>query len=249
VHIRGALHIHSKLSRDGTMSIAELVRWYKRNGYQFLAMGEHAEDLDEARVQALRELSFEHSNETFCVIPGIEFAGNSDIHILGIGVVRLISERNPRAIAEQIHEQGGFAVLAHPKRIGWECPADVLQAVDAAEIWNVGYDGKYLPSPKALPGFRRMRQMNPKLLAVASHDFHRTASFYDVAIETDVKVLSPDEILETLRRGCYCIHSRFFRTDSQARLSRMKAVSLSLLSLPLSNIRRVRTALLRWSAT
>src|ERR1700730_5731717 len=203
VHIRGALHIHSKLSRDGTMTIAELARWYKRNGYQFLAMGEHAEDLDQAKVQALREQSIEHSNDAFCVIPGIEFAGNGDIHVVGIGVARLISEQNPTAIAEQIHEQGGLAILAHPKRIGWECPADVLRAVHAAEIWNVGYDGKYLPSPIALRGFRRMRQTNARLLAVVSHDFHRTASFYDVAIETDVAVLTPGEILRNLQRGCY----------------------------------------------
>src|SRR5262249_16598060 len=228
VHIRGALHVHSKLSRDGTMTIAELVRWYRQHGYQFLAMGEHPEDLDEAKVQALREQSIENSSAAFCVIPGIEYAGNSDIHIVGIGVVRLICAKDPVAVVGEIHEHGGLAVLAHPKRIGWECRADVLLAMDAVEIWNVGYDGKYLPSVKALSGFRRMQQTNPKLLAVASHDFHRTASFYDVAIEMDVASLSPDAILHNLQQGCYGIRSRFFRCDPEARMSRMKAASLRL---------------------
>ncbi len=248
MRIRGALHVHSKLSRDGTMTIEQLVHWYRRKGYQFLAMGEHEEDLDQAKVQALRQQSIENSNDAFCVIPGIEFAGNSGIHIVGIGVVGLIGKKGPVAVAAGIHEQGGFAILAHPKRIGWECPSEVLLAVDAAEIWNVGYDGKYVPSPKALGGFRRMQQINPELLAVASHDLHRTASFYDVAVEMDLEAPTPDAILRNLRQGRYAIRSRFFRADSQARLSRMEAFSLSLLSHPLANMRRARSFFLRSSS-
>ena len=230
------------------MTIKELMNWYRQHGYQFLAMGEHAEDLDEAKVQALQEQSAENSNDAFCVIPGIEFAGNNDIHIVGIGATRLIRAENPVAVAAKIHEQGGLAVLAHPKRIGWVCPAEVLLVLDAAEIWNVGYDGKYLPSVKALGGFRRMQQINPKLLAVASHDFHRTTSFYDVAIEMEVASLSRETILRNLQHGSYRIRSRFFRCDPEARISRMKAASLRLLSQQLSNIRKVRTVLLRRSA-
>ncbi|MGB2887261.1 MAG: hypothetical protein WBC04_06175 [Candidatus Acidiferrales bacterium] len=246
MRVKGALHVHSKLSRDGTMTIQELVRFYSRNGYQFLAMGEHAEDLDEAKVQALSKQSIENSNGAFCVIPGIEFADNP-VHIVGLGAIRLTREKDPVAVAAKIREQGGLAVLAHPKRIGWKCPADVLLAVDAAEIWNVGYDGKYLPSIKALRGFRRMQQINPKLLAIASHDFHRTASFYDVAVEMDVETLTMDGILRNLRHGRYAIRSRFFRSDSGARLSRMEALSLYLLSSPLANMRKARSFFLRWS--
>src|SRR5450759_4376877 len=73
VRTRGALHVHSTLSRDGTMTIAELARYFKQKCYQFLAMGEHAEDLDEAKVHALREQSATNSDDQFCVIPGIEF--------------------------------------------------------------------------------------------------------------------------------------------------------------------------------
>ncbi len=246
MRIRGALHVHSTLSRDGTMTIAELVEWYRRKGYQFLAMGEHAEDLDEAKARELENQSVE--NDQFCVIPGIEFANNGDIHILGIGVVRLIREKDPLTVIEGIHEQGGLAVLAHPKRIRWECPANVLLAVDAAEIWNVGYDGKYLPSVKALSGFRRMQKINPKLLAVASHDFHRTASFYDVAVEMDMESLTREGILRNLRQGRYAIRSRFFRADSGAQLSQMEALALRVLSHPLSNMRKARSFFLRFSS-
>lgn len=249
MHIRGALHVHSKLSHDGTMTVEELVHWYKRNGYQFLAMGEHAEDLDEAKVEALRDLSAAASDYEFCVVPGIEFAVTNAIHIVGIGVVSLIREKEPVAVVTKIHELGGFAILAHPKRLRWECPSELLRAVDAAEIWNVGYDGKYLPSPKALDAFRRMLQVNPKLLAVASHDFHRTASFYDVSIEMEVLSLSSSAILQNLQHGCYDIRSRFFRTDSKAQMSRFKAVSISLLSRQLTDLKKLRSTFLRSTAS
>lgn len=245
VHIKGALHVHSTLSRDGTMAIPDLVQWYRRNHYQFLALGEHAEDLDETKMQVLRQQSAENSTGQFCVIPGIEFVCSSDIHILGIGAGNLISEKDPLSVIQAIHEQGGFAVLAHPKRIGWRCPREVLLALDAAEIWNVGYDGKYLPSAQAVTGFRRMKRINGKLLGVASHDFHRTGSFYDVAIEMDVAVLSPDAILRSLREGCYGIRSLFFRADPQVRLSRGATVCLQLLSWQLNNLRRARLLVLR----
>lgn len=247
MRIRGALHVHSTLSQDGTMTIPELVRWYRRNGYQFLALGEHAEDLDETKVRALSQQSVENSTREFCVIPGIEFACRSDIHILGIGAVNLVREKDPLTVIQAIHEERGLAVLTHPRRIGWECPREVLLALDAAEIWNVAYDGKYLPSTQALTRFRRMQQINDKLLAVASHDFHRTASFYDVAIEMDVPLLSPSAVLRNLRRGFYEIRSRFFRADPQVRFSRGKALCLRLLSSQLGKLRTARSLLLWWS--
>ncbi len=246
MHIKGSLHVHSTLSRDGTMTIAELVEWYCRKGYQFLALGEHAEDLDEAKVRIFNQQIAENSSPQFCVIPGIEFVCDSDIHILGVGVKHLILEKKPLAVIQEIHEQGGFAILAHPKRIKWKCPEDVLLAADAVEIWNIGYDGKYLPSPQALGAFQKMQRLNPRLFAVASHDFHRTPSFYDVAIQMDVRSLSPDTILWNLRHGCYEIRSRFFRAGPGVRLSWSKALFLRVFGQQLSNMRKARSFLLRW---
>ena len=248
MRIRGAIHLHSTLSRDGTMTIAELAGYFKRKGYQFLAMGEHAEDLDQVKVRALREQSAQNSNDQFCVIPGIEFAVTRQIHIVGIGVVSLVPLDNPPSVAKQIREQGGVSILAHPKRLGWDCPPEVLLAVDAAEIWNVGYDGKYLPSSKALPAFDRMQQVNPKLLAIASHDFHRTASFYDVAIEMDGPALSSDVIVQNLRRGAYRVRSPFFSCDPHGHVSTVGAVMVRHVSSWLEKIRNTRSRAARSTA-
>jgi hypothetical protein len=248
MRIRGALHVHSSLSHDGTMSLAELAHWYRTKGYHFIAIGEHAEDLDTAKVQSLRELAALHSSSKFCVIPGIEFAVSSALHIVGVGATALVREKDPIKVVQHIHDQGGFAILAHPRRMRWECAPDILRAVDAAEVWNVGYDGKYLPSPLALDGFSRMRRVNPALRAVASHDLHRKASFYDVGIEMTIAALTAEGVLDALRQGDFSIRSRFFRADSTARPSRIAAVSVPFFSAQLQRIRRARSVLLRSSS-
>jgi hypothetical protein len=246
VQIKGALHVHSALSGDGTMTIRELADLYRRHGYHFIAITEHAEDLDEADVETLRKRSRENSDEHFCVIPGLEFSASSELHILGLGVTRLFPQDDRLAVLEHIHAQGGVAVLAHPRRIGWNCPAEILRAIDATEIWNVGYDGKFLPSAKAFGGFAAMRQVNPKLLAMAGHDLHRRESFYDAAMEMNVSSLSAKEILENLRRGRYEIRSRFFRAGPDGQVSPAKAKCLRVVSEQLRHVRRARSLALGW---
>jgi len=248
VHVRGAVHVHSTLSRDGTMTIAELTGYFREKGYQFLALSEHAEDMDEAKVQALREQSAANSDDEFCVIPGIEFAVTRQIHIVGVGIVNLIRLDNPVYVAECMREQKGFSILAHPKRLGWDCPPEVARAVDAVEIWNIGNDGKYLPSSKALPAFARMREQNPQLRAMASHDFHRRASFYDMAVEMKIDALSADAILENLKYGSYTVRSPFFDCDSGGRASFAGAALVRHISAPLEKLRKARLGLGRRTA-
>jgi hypothetical protein len=248
MRIKGALHLHSTLSRDGTLTIAELAEWYLHKGYQFIALTEHAEDLDDLKTQTLRQDSAKNSSPRFCVIPGIEFSCAGGMHIPGIGVSDLVAEEDPLRIIDEIHKQDGFAILAHPKRIGWECSSEVLLAVDAVEIWNIDYDGKYLPAARALRGYRRMQAINPKLLAVASHDFHRKDSFHDLAIEMDVSELSRDTILRNLRQGCYAMKSRFFRADPHARTAWAMVASVQLMTPLLEALRNARALLIRWSS-
>jgi hypothetical protein len=179
------------------------------------------------------------------VIPGIEFAVTRRIHIVGIGVVSLIRLDDPAYVAGQMRQQGGMSILAHPRRLDWNCAPEVLRAVDGAEIWNIGYDGKYLPSPKALSAFEGMRQTNPKLLAIASQDFHRTDSFYNVSIEMDSPTLAPDPILQNLKRGAYQVRSAFFNCDSYGHVSAAGAALVRHVSGPLERMRKARSSFAR----
>jgi predicted metal-dependent phosphoesterase TrpH len=246
--IRGALHVHSSLSHDGTLTIAELAQWYRTRGYQFAALGEHSQDMDELKVRALVEQSSENSTSGFCVLPGIEFACKGGLHIVGIGLTSLFGVAEPAAVIQAIHQHHGYAVLAHPKRNGWKCPLHVVREIDAAEIWNVGYDGKFLPSPQSVVGFRRLRQVNPRLFAVAGHDFHRESGFYDVALEMDVPCLSAASILQNLRLGQYTIQARLFSCNAQADFSWFQSARLRWLGWQLDKFREARDLLLRWSS-
>lgn len=125
-------------------------------------------------------------------------------------------------------------------------PGDILHAVDVVELWNVGYDGKFLPSARALGGFAAMRQGNPQLSAVAGHDLHRPESFYDMSLEMDVSQLFAPAVLENLRCGRYEIRSRFFHTSSDATISPAKAACLRVASGQPRNLRCARSLGLEW---
>jgi predicted metal-dependent phosphoesterase TrpH len=245
VLIRGALHVHSSLSHDGTLSIAELAQWYRAHDYQFIALGEHSQDMDQVKLRALVEQSAENSSSGFCIVPGIEFACKGRVHILGIGITSLLDVFDAVAVTEAIHQLNGYAVLAHPKRNEWKCPPQLVRVVDAAEIWNVAYDGKLLPSPQSVIGFPRLRQINPRLFAVAGHDFHRRGGFYDVAIELDVSSLSAPSILEGLRLGRYRIRARLFSCTAEADFSWIQSALLRCLGWQIIKLREARDLFLR----
>lgn len=246
---RGALHVHSTFSHDGTLSIAELAAWYRSHGFNFVAMGEHSQDMDLAKVEGLVRECATASDSDFLMVPGIEFTCNiPGMHILGVGVTGLTPESDPIPVARHIREQGGFAVLAHPKRFGWECSEELLRLLHAAEIWNIAYDGKYLPSVEGQPAFRRMRDVNPGLLAVASHDFHRKAGFYNMHLQMDFPSLTKEAIMENLYQGEYRIRSRWFGADSNGHAQGLSSLTLALFGRPLSNLRRARNLMLRWSS-
>lgn len=247
MRIKGAIHVHSAFSHDGALPVAELAALYRRNNYQFIAITEHAEDLGGGEIERLREQCASHSSDRFCIIPGVEFSFSA-FHILGIGLLTAQSPPDGIAAVRIIHGGGGIAVLAHPKRFGWKCPVEVLRAVDAVEIWNVGYDGKFLPPAAALARFAAWRKLNPRLRGMAGHDLHRKESFYDAAVEVDAPALLPGAILSSLRQGRFEIRSRFFRAGPQGRVSPAVAALTRMMSEPLRQARRVRSAALGWFA-
>ena len=242
---KGALHVHSTLSHDGTLTIPELVQWYRSRGYHFIAIGEHSQDLDEAKIKHLLQAAIAHSSRQFLVIPGIEFSCRNGTHIFGMGMTHLIDDAHPVAVAREIHDHDGIAILAHPRRMKWQCAPELLQVLDAIEIWNVAYDGKFLPSFHAPLGFRRFREANPRLLAIAGQDFHRKPSFHDVCLQLGVTRLHRDDVMEVVRSGQYLIKSPLFRTDARFQLSLFRSLSLHLFSRQIFGLRKARDVVLR----
>ncbi len=245
MRLKGALHVHSTLSHDGTLSIAELADWYRSRGYDFITLGEHSQDMDEKKIAQMKQESAEHSDGKFLIVPGLEYSCRGGVHLFALGSTLDIRETDPVAVATRARAEGAFVILAHPSRLKWNFPTDIVQSVQAAEFWNVAYDGKYLPSFKAFRVFRVLREVNPQLLATGGQDFHRRTGFYDVAVMVEASSLARDEILARMRTGNYEIRSRHFHSNARAQFSPLRAAATWLLSLQLAALRGVRDALQR----
>jgi glycosyltransferase involved in cell wall biosynthesis/predicted ATP-grasp superfamily ATP-dependent carboligase len=174
-HRRGALavaHVHSTLSHDGEMTIADLASLLRREGVKICCLTEHAPDLDEAAVARMIAECARVSDDRFLMAPGLEFEFGPDCHLLG--VTTLLPEPDPIALCRAIHAAGGVAVLAHP-RPGWlrERP-ELARELDGFEVWNTSHHGTYLPSATLLGELRALNRAGANLRAMHGVDLHRS---------------------------------------------------------------------------
>jgi hypothetical protein len=139
---RGNLHTHSTFS-DGKCTPAEVVHFYRQQGYAFVAFTDHLIVADAAGL----------SSQDFLVIPGVEIHHNdlrgSTYHVVGIGGALPASERMPAAgdltaDAAVLRALGALVFAAHPYWSG-QTSAELLDvpAMMGIEIYNgtadVGY--------------------------------------------------------------------------------------------------------------
>lgn len=132
--MRFDLHIHSKLSRDGTAGTEEILQRCRDVGLDGCSITDHnsiegsLEAFDKGRAMGL------------VVVRGIEVSSSGG-HILGYG----LSSPVPRGLSvretvDKIHAAGGIAVAAHPMRMGSGIGKDALTdaGFDAVEVLNGG---------------------------------------------------------------------------------------------------------------
>jgi len=128
---RGNLHTHTTVS-DGRKPPDEAVRWYREQGYDFVALTDHWKPA--ANVH----------DDGILVVPGVEFDGVDpelgSYHIVGLDITTS-PERGalvgPDTIVSYIADQGGLAVLCHPYWCGMTSWAvGRVEAVFALEVFN-----------------------------------------------------------------------------------------------------------------
>ena len=240
MRVKGALHIHSQASHDGKMSLPIIAELYRDHGFQFICITEHSEDMTEGKIATLRQEAEYLSGDHFRVIAGIEYSCKDALHIAGIGCEQILDTCDPVRLVQDIRALGGFSVLAHPCRIGWNCSPELVANLNAVEIWNVRYDGKYLPSPKALEFFNRMKALNPKLLAAAGDDLHGRGGFYPIGIQMTVNTLDRKSILGELIHGRHEIGSTGFHAAATSDFSAGDLAFLRALRVPLDCAKSLR---------
>jgi hypothetical protein len=204
---RGALHVHTSLSHDGLWCLADMADFFRARKYQFVCVTEHSEDMNRDNIEMLRRFCAGVSTPEFCVIPGIEYSCAYPLHIAGMGCDEALDCAEPVTVARSIREAGGFAVLAHPCRVHWQCNDNLLAAVNAVEAWNVRYDGKFLPLVTGVEFLCRARKSNPGILPTVGLDVHAAKGFYPARVTLNVPQLDRAAILAALTEGNFSLES------------------------------------------
>jgi len=151
---RGNTHTHT-LNSDGDTPPAEVVRWYRTHGYQFLFITDHEYVTDVAPLNQLygtpaRFLTISGQEITQLTVDPKHPEGIRQVHVNALGtssVIRPLGERNranqsiastyTRNIAE-VRRGGGVAQVNHPNWRWSVTVADMADLPDSTllEVWN-----------------------------------------------------------------------------------------------------------------
>jgi len=212
----GILHVHSNLSYDGQNTLAEIAFFAKSRGYQFVAMSEHSDTFDPQKMAYLVDQCGRLSDASFLMIPGLEFTCDNRLHLLALGIERYINTTNPILVARFAREQGGLAILSHPSRYAYQIPSGLETYLDGIEVWNAGYDGRFIPNDRSIRLWKSLRTCNNSLRAFGSQDLHAIEDHRHVRVGVRCEQLTRHAILKGLRAGKFVISNSFLRLQSDS---------------------------------
>ena len=191
--VRGILHVHSSYSFDSTTPLEAIRLLARERNLSFVVQTEHSNELTAVQHRRYVEEAHALSDATFLLIPGVEYAtADNRIHVLAIGAeifwedLRLCPPERLGELVERIRQSGGLSVLAHPERMDAiaRVPPEVLERVDAIEVWN-GKTDRLGPSPRAAREVIRRRAGQAPAPALVGLDLHAPSDFRPVGVELD----------------------------------------------------------------
>jgi predicted metal-dependent phosphoesterase TrpH len=149
------LHIHSKYSNDSLLEPEEIIKIAKKKGLGGIAVTDHntikgglaANKIDKDFVIVGAELRTEYGD------------------VVGLFLNEEIRSNRFIEVVEEIRDQDGLVVLAHPFRKGIKFPADLLKHVDLIEGFNAR-------SPKDLNGKAKELARSSGMPMTAGSDAH-----------------------------------------------------------------------------
>ncbi|SFV38680.1 hypothetical protein SAMN05216456_3559 [Devosia crocina] len=203
---KGNLHCHSTVS-DGRFDMAEVVRKYRLEGYDFLAISDHFQEQYGYPVADTRP--FRTAN--FTTLLGAELhqgrLGNGELwHILAVGLPHDFAAPSPdedaKSICARAAAAGAFLGFAHP---GWYCltPDDTrkLPMVHAVEIYNHGSEVS-LARGDGWPLADMLLTEGRRVTAFAADDMHRmSVDFAGGWVHVKAESLEPENLLASLKAG------------------------------------------------
>lgn len=215
---KGNTHTHT-LNSDGDSTPADVAKWYRENGYNFVFITDHEHVTNVAGLNDLHGKA-----GTFIVISGQEVTDSFDkkpYHINGLGISKVVMpNRLPGAVEtlqkniDDVVKAGGVAQVNHPN-FGWALTAEhliKLQSYSLLEIHNghplvnnLGGGG----SPGAEALWDAVLSSGKLVFGVADDDSHYFKRIGDPTAPTPGRGwiyvraadLSPAAILESLKKG------------------------------------------------
>lgn len=128
INMKFDLHMHSRSSYDCSSNIEAILSKAKETGLDGIAITDH----DIFNSYDITSLEQKHN---LWIIPGAELC--TDIgDIIGLYISDNINIKDAGKAIDEIHNQGGLAILAHPYKRIKEYPIDILKKLDAIEQVN-----------------------------------------------------------------------------------------------------------------
>lgn len=221
-----ALHLHSTWS-DGEYTLEELRNVFAQAGCNIIAVTDHAESFSAEKLESYAAQCAGLSDERMVVVPSLEFACRDKMHILGYGVTRRYDSDEPEDILRHIANEGGVAVIAHPKNDFFDWIRRFEELPQGIEVWNSKYDGRKAPRPETFRLVTELRSRKPDLHGFFGIDLHWRKQFRSLHVQLlsgqpSARFDSPQAgraaLLDTLRAGHFVGVCRELRLPSSAEL-------------------------------
>jgi hypothetical protein len=110
---RGNLHTHT-INSDGDSTPYDVLAWYKRNGYQFLALTDHNTFTDPAMFDT-------NPVDNFLLLGAEEVTNEKTVHVNAIGIQKVVPPQPGSTVPEilqasidAIRAQGAIPLINHP---------------------------------------------------------------------------------------------------------------------------------------
>ncbi len=240
----GVIHLHSDYSHDGRDSLEDLRVWAAKQEIRFVALSDHAEDLDPDVFRRYLEHCHRLSDAEVTLIPGLEyrFEGLTGLHLLALGLRRWLVPATPAEFIAQTRGNCELTVLAHPVLAGYRIPEEVLGGIDAVEVWNAAYNTRFLPDPRAIRLLHAARDARPAVVGTAGLDQHDRRNDRQTRISLVAGARDP---LAEIRAGRFRNHGRTLSFDSEVSWGAARMAALTLVRWGYDRVERVQDRVAR----
>jgi len=198
---RGNVHTHSDCSECGTEALESVVAYYRKVGYDFIAVTDHDVVTKASTFDAPDFITL--TGQEVHAVP--DPARPWDRHIIALGLQKSIPvQPTLEDQLARIYENGGLAVLAHPRQFGMPLEAlATMRKLSGIEIYN-GKQDSATGEGANLEYWDWWLTHRGSVWGFAADDSHRFPTHLASAwICVRADELSAESILRSIARGAF----------------------------------------------